>query len=231
MFTSDFKKALSGKIKPFLARSTCHEISKMKYDTQEERFALLVEACRYVRPNVGYFPVPKPGGPVPDLAKISSILAEIGTAAFNQAIFFHNLDLLLAELSGEFNELSNGEPNYAALADYVDGKAKLEDFCAVSTVVSVHNKVFTFVGKSKKSYSGKGVKDLAKLKGPEVEDIIDGSDDPIAKWCSEHKDEVKNESKNFRMSLISVLGYVMFPEGEESKIVKYVKKRLEESKQ
>ena len=212
MFTSDFKKALSGKIKPFLARSTCNEISKMKYDTQEERFALLVEACRYVRPNVGHFPLPKPGGPVPDLAKVSAILAEIGTASFNQAIFFHCLDKLVGELSGEFNDLSNGEPNYAALADYVDGKATIEDFCAISTSVSVHNKVFTFVGKSGKQYSGKGVKDLAKLKGPEVEDAIDGSDDPVAKWCAEHKEDVKKEFKNLRMCLISVLGYVMFPE-------------------
>lgn len=228
MFTTDFKKALSTKVKPFLARSTCAAISKMPIDTQKGRFDLLVEICQYERQPKGYFPLPKPGGPVPDLAKIATILAELGTASFNQAIFFHCVDRLIGELSGEFNDLSNGEPNFSVLPDYVDGKAELEDFCAISSNVSIHNKVFTFVGKSGKTYSGKGVKDLSKLKGAEVDDIIDGSDDKMAKWASEHKDELKTEFKNVRMCLISLLGAIMFPEDDESKIAKYVKKRLEE---
>lgn len=228
MFTTDFKKALSSKSKPFLARSTCGVVSKMPIETQKQRFDLLVELCTYNRQAGGYFPLPKPGGPVPDLAKISTILAELGTAAFNQAIFFHCVDRLIGELSGEFNDLSNGEPNFSVLPDYVDGNAELEDFCAITNDVNIHNKVYTFVGKSGKTYSGKGVKDLSKLKGPEVEDVIDGCDDNMAKWASAHKEDLKSEFKNVRMCLISVLSAVMFPEGNESKIAKYVKKRLEE---
>lgn len=231
MFTTDVRKALYEQRKPFLGRGTCANISKMPYSTPEERFALFVEILRY-NDDKKYSPDIKIGESVPNLGKVAKLMAEIGTSAFNESIFFHSLKVLASELAGEFYELSNGKPVLEALPEIAEGNKSLSDFCKVGEV-NEFNKVFSIKGKSGFVYTGKGITDLSKLNAEQITDIAqaicDGDDESegaeILRYAVEHEPEMKKKFKNFRVTLISCIQSWLVPE-RTSKVVDYVKEAL-----
>lgn len=231
MFTTDMRKALATRTKPFLGRTSCTEISKMPHESQEERFALLVEALRYDDPPGTRVPAPKIGPIVPDYSEIARTKAELGTSAFNQSIFCHTLRKLITLLIGEFYDLSNGEPNFSALEGIADGEKNLGDFCKTTQEVNQYNKVFAFKGASGKEYSGKGVKDISKFKGDEILDIAKGipkgtPDGKLVAYAVENEKLMKEEFKNFRIVLIALITQVMLPDAKESKVVTFVRAKV-----
>lgn len=213
---------------PFEAWSVLRNLNLLPLDTEENRLQFMIEVLRYkdalnikLIDNVEFF----------NERAVRQLIADASSNITKQNIISHKFSWILYNLNYEFYKKNNWQFDFNIFKDYLEWKAKYEDFIKTPLRVTEANTVWSFVWLDWKSYTWKWLSDLSSLKWDDIKNMITWykTDDADMRKAIEFLYDIKNEKiikktfGNVRSAWLSIIKSIIWNKNLQEPILNLIK--------
>ncbi len=219
MFLKDLQKEIPWTWYNWL--TALNKVSKIKYDTIEWRFQLILEFLKYsdsLRLKL------RDWNKIVDLQLVQNNLAKLYTYVHNIEISASIIDSILTELSFELIKENNWEFDFSIVKDIIKWKKEYSDFIVVPERVTKNNAIWSFTWLSWAVYSWQWLGWLMQLTTEKYVDILKWAKmiDEL-KFVEDNKELIKKEFNTNRNAYISIVKNIIDP-ASKSKLIEFMNK-------
>lgn len=198
-----------------------NKVSKIKYDTIEWRFQLILELLKY---SDSLKLKLRDWKKIVDLKFVQNNLAKLYTYVQHLDISASIIDAILTELSFEFIKENNWEFDFSIIKDILEWEKEYSDFIKVPETVSKNSIIWSFTWLSWEVFSWQWIGWLMALTTEKYIDLLKWSKkEKELKFVEDNKELIKKEFWAKRNAYMSLVKNMIDPNGQ-SKLLELMKK-------